>query len=54
MKLVLVDHANYKEAIKIQNQIFPDEDGTINILASLDRDTFIRKTGIDYIDDYVK
>jgi GNAT superfamily N-acetyltransferase len=54
MKLVLVDHANYKEAIKIQNRIFPDEDGTINILASLDRDTLINKTGIDYDEDHVK
>ena len=54
MKFILVDFTNYKKAIEIQNKIFPKEDGTINILASLDRDLFIKKTGIDYEDDNVK
>lgn len=54
MEFVLVDFSNYKKAIEIQNKIFPEEDGTINILASLDRDLFIEKTGMDYVDDHVK
>lgn len=41
MELVLVDKSNYKEAIKIQNCIFPKENGVLNILASLDRKLFI-------------
>ena len=44
MEFVLVDFTNYKKAIEIQNIIFPNEDGTINILASLDRELFIKKT----------
>lgn len=43
MKFILVDFTNYKKAIEIQNKIFPKEDGTINILASLDRDLFKKK-----------
>ena len=54
MEFVLVDFTNYKKAIEIQNTIFPGEDGTINILASLGRELFIEKTGIDYVDDHVK
>ncbi|MCH5166994.1 MAG: GNAT family N-acetyltransferase [Erysipelotrichales bacterium] len=54
MKLVKIDFSNYKIGIKIQNKIFTNEDGTINILASLDRNLFIEKTGINYIDDHVK
>lgn len=54
MKLVKVDFNNFKTAIEIQKNIFPNEDGTINILASLDRNLFIEKTGINYIDDHVK
>ena len=54
MEFVLVDFTNYKKAIEIQNIIFPNEDGTINILASLDRELFIKKTGIDYGEDNVK
>ena len=54
MEFVLVDFTNYKKAIEIQNTVFPNEDGTINILASLDREIFIKKTGIDYGDDNVK
>ena len=54
MELVLVDFTNYKKAVEIQNNIFPKEDGTLNILASLDRELFIQRTGIDYEDDNVK
>jgi hypothetical protein len=52
--LKIVDFSNYKTAIKIQREIFPNEDGTINILASLDRDLFIKTTGVFYVDDDVK
>ena len=54
MELVLVDRNNYKIAIEIQNSIFPDEDGTLNILASLGREEFIETTGVDYVDDHVR
>lgn len=54
MELTIVDFNNYKKAIKIQNEIFPDEDGTLNILASLDRDLFMETTGLFYDDDNVK
>ena len=54
MEFVLVDFTNYKKAIEIQNEIFPEEDGTVNILASLDRNLFIEKTGMNYVDDHVK
>ncbi len=54
MIIKLVDFNNYKEAIKIQNMIFPNEDGTLNILASLDRKLFMEKTGLFYVDDNVK
>nr|MBP3258416.1 GNAT family N-acetyltransferase [Bacilli bacterium] len=54
MELILVDKNNYKKAIEIQRMIFPKEDGALNILASLDRDLFIEKTGLDYVDDHVK
>lgn len=54
MELVLVDKSNYKKAIEIQNKIFPKEDGTINILASLDRDLFMKVTGLYYEDDHIK
>ena len=54
MEFVLVDFTNYKKAIEIQNTIFFFFYGTINILASLGRELFIEKTGIDYVDDHVK
>lgn len=54
MTIELVDFNNYKIAIKIQNEIFPNEDGTLNILASLDRELFMKKTGMFYEDDNVK
>ena len=54
MELVLVDKSNYNEAIKIQKSIFPLEDGTLNILNSLDRELFMRTTGLYYLDDGIK
>ncbi len=54
MEFALVDYSNYKKAIEIQNTIFPKEDGTINILASLDVDLFVKKTGIEYKNDNIK
>ena len=54
MELILVDKSNYKIAIEIQNSIFPDEDGTLNVLASLGREEFIETTGVDYVDDHVR
>ena len=54
MELVLVDKSNYNEAIKIQKSIFPLEDGTLNILHSLDRELFMRTTGLYYLDDGIK
>ena len=54
MDLVLVDKNNYKEAIEIQNSIFPNANGALNILASLDRELFMNITGLDYEDDDVK
>lgn len=54
MNLILIDKNNYKEAIDLQRKVFPNEDGTINILASLDRDLFIKLSGLDYIDDHIK
>ena len=54
MELVLVDKSNYKEAIKIQNSIFLKENGSLNILASLNRELFIKLTGLNYEDDHVK
>lgn len=54
MRLEPVDYTNYKKAIEIQKEIFPEDDGTLNILASLDRDLFMHKTGLFYEDDQVK
>lgn len=54
MQLILVDRSNYKEAIKIQRDIFPNEDGALNILASLDRELFQKISGLSYPDDHVK
>ncbi len=54
MELIIVDFTNYKEAIEVQRRVFPNEDGTLNILASLNRELFIKKTGLYYIDDHVK
>ena len=54
MELIMVTKENYKEAIKIQREIFPNENGTLNILASLDRELFIENTKLEYIDDHIK
>lgn len=54
MELILVDKSNYNEAIKIQRSIFPLEDGTLNILNSLDRELFMKMTGLYYPDDGIK
>lgn len=54
MRLEAVNFNNYIKAIEVQNEIFPEADGTLNILASLDRDLFIKITGIKYPDDNVK
>lgn len=54
MKLIPVDKTNYKEAIETQRSVFPHEDGTLNILASLDRSLFQKITGFSYPDDHVK
>ena len=45
---------NYKKKLEIQNIIFYKEDATINILVLLDRNIFMKKTGIKYVDDNVK
>lgn len=50
----IVDLNNIKNAIKIQKEIFPHEDGTINLLSSLDRNLFMKISGIFYPDDKVK
>jgi ribosomal protein S18 acetylase RimI-like enzyme len=54
MKFKLVDFSNYQIAIRVQKEIFVQEDGTINILASLDRNLFNKVSGIFYHDDGVK
>ena len=54
MELIPVDYTNYKCAIEIQKKIFPHIDGTLNILASLGRDLFQKRTGLSYEDDYIK
>lgn len=54
MDIIPVDFRNYRDAIKIQNTIFPREDGTINILAALDKELFIKTSGINYGNDYAR
>ena len=54
MRLELVDYTNYKKAIEMQKEIFPEEDGTMNILASLNRSLFMQKTELYYEDDHVR
>lgn len=54
MRLDLVTFDNYKDAIRVQNMIFPHENGALNILASLDRSLFMNKTNLFYPDDGVK
>ena len=50
MRLELIDFNNYKTGISVQKEIFPTEDGTLNILTSLDKNLFIKTTGILYVD----
>ena len=45
MKPKTIDFTNHKKAIKIQNEIFPKEDETLNILACINRELFQKKTG---------
>ena len=54
MKLKQVTFDNFEEAIDIQRKIFPKEDGTLNILASLDILLFEKKTSMNYIHDNIK
>lgn len=54
MNLKTIDFSNYKLGISVQKKIFPDEDGTLNLLASLNRDLFIEVSGLFYIDDDIK
>lgn len=54
MNLILVDKNNYKDAIQVQKSIFPNENGTLNIIASLDIDLFVKTTGLEYENDHVK
>lgn len=54
IRLILADRTNFRKAINIQNTIFPEENGTLNILASLDRDLFMEKTGLAYPDHHVR
>lgn len=43
-----VDLTNYKDAIELQKSIFPLEDGSFNILESIDFNLFKEITNIDY------
>ena len=43
-----LDLSNYKEAISLQKSIFPLEEGTFNILQSIDFNLFKEITNIDY------
>lgn len=53
LEIKVVDFTNAMIAIDVQKRIF-DEDGTLNLLASLDRDLFMKEAGIFYPDDGVK
>lgn len=49
IKLIKVDSNNVKEAIKIQNQIFPSEQGgALDIMSSLDKDFIKEALGYSY------
>lgn len=54
LEFKMVDFNNFPLAITVQKEIFPEEDGSLNILASLDRDLFNNLTSLDYIDDHIK
>ncbi len=51
MKFIKIDWSNYQIAIKLQREIFPRENGSLNILASLDFDLFEKFTGQKYPDE---
>lgn len=53
IEIKIVDFDNAEEAINVQRKIF-SEDGMINIIASLDRELFMKVTGLFYPDDNVK
>ncbi|MCX4365280.1 MAG: GNAT family N-acetyltransferase [Bacilli bacterium] len=53
LEFKIVDFSNALQAIEVQNSIF-EEDGLLNILASLDYDLFISLTKMPYPDDHVK
>ncbi len=53
LEFKIVDFSNALQAIEVQNSIF-EEDGLLNILASLDYDLFISLTKMSYPDDHVK
>lgn len=54
MKLIEVNKDNYQAAIEIQRSIFPNEDGALNIIASVNRELFQKVSGLEYPDDHVK
>ena len=54
LEIKVVDFTNAREAIEVQRTIFPEEDGLVNILASLDRELFEKETGLHYPDDHIK
>ncbi len=54
MNLIPVDKANCIQAIRIQNAVFPHENGAVNILASMDRDLFTERTGVVYPDHRIR
>lgn len=54
LEFKIVGFSDVESAIKLQKEIFPSEDGTLNLLASIDRDLFMKTTGVYYIDDKVK
>ena len=50
MKFIIIDQSNYHTAIQVQREIFPHEDGSLNILASLDIALYKKMTGEIYPD----
>lgn len=49
-----VDNSNYLDAVKLQRTLFPEEDGTFNILQSVDYKLFKKITNIDYTLAYLE
>ncbi len=50
----IVDFTNVMDAIKVHHEIFPNEDGTLNLLGSLDRELFMKVSGLFYVNDKIK